>query len=105
MSTTSERQENYRTAVRKASAWLAAAERQDGSFGPAVGALSDIETAAICLQLTGYPEHAYRLLRYIRTAHFRVDGSFYQPVNDGTLPEWLYAPSWTVCFRASERFL
>jgi hypothetical protein len=96
MPATSERQESYRAAIQKASAWLAHAQRPDGSFGPAVGALGDIETAAICLQLTGYPEHAYRLLRYIRTAHFRVDGSFYQPVDEGTLAEWLYAPSWTV---------
>jgi hypothetical protein len=96
MPTTSERQESYRAAIRKASAWLANAQRPDGSFGPDVNTLGDVETAAICFQLTGHPAHAYRLLRHIRSAYFCVDGSFRQPDDEGTLAEWMYAPSWTV---------
>jgi hypothetical protein len=96
MPATNERQESYRAAIKKASAWLANAQRPDGSFGPDVSTLGDVETAAICLQLTGYPEHAYRLLRHIRATYFHVDGSFRQPGDEGTLAEWLYAPSWTV---------
>lgn len=95
MSTTSERQESYRTTIQKAGAWLAAAQRPDGSFGPDAGTLGDLETAAICFQLTGYPEHAARLLRHIRAAYFRVDGSYRQPDDGGTLAEHMYAPSWT----------
>jgi hypothetical protein len=95
VSTTGERCENYRASVKKASAWLAAAQLPDGSFGQQAGSLGDLETAAICFQLTGYPEHACRLLRYIRKALFRVDGSFHQPTDEGTLAEWPYAPSWT----------
>ena len=96
MPATSERQERYGAAVEKASTWLANAQRPDGSFGPDASSLGDVETAAICFQLTGHPGHAYRLLRHIRATYLRVDGSFYQPADEGTLTEWLYAPSWTV---------
>jgi hypothetical protein len=95
MPTTSERIESYRAATRKAGTWLAGAQQADGSFGPDADTLGDVETAAICLQLTGHPEHAWRLLRHIRATHFRADGSFDQLQDEGTLSEWTYAPSWT----------
>jgi Xaa-Pro aminopeptidase len=94
VSKTSERQEAYRAAVHRTSAWLASALLPDGSYGPEAGALGDLETAAICLQLTGYPEQAARLLRHIRQTLFWVDGSFSQPTDEATLIEWHNAPSW-----------
>jgi hypothetical protein len=96
MSTIGERRESYRLAVKQASAWLADAQQPDGSFGPEAVALGDLETAAICFQLNGYPEQAYSLLRFIRKNLLHVDGSFHQPTDKGTLTEWSYAPSWTV---------
>ena len=94
MSTTSERQESYRKAVRRASACL---PPRNGPTVPRPGqsALGDLQTSAVCFQLTGYPEHAARLLRHILAVYFRVDGSFRQPDDDGTLAEHMYAPSWT----------
>jgi hypothetical protein len=95
MPTTSERIESYRAATEKAGAWLAGAQQPDGSYGPGAETLSDVETAGICLQLTGHSEHAWRLLRHIRKTYFRADGSFDQPQDEMTLSEWTYAPSWT----------
>lgn len=91
-----ERRESYRAAVKKGSAWLAATQLPDGSYGPDALVLGDLETAAICLQLMGYPENAYALVRYIRKNLFNADGTFQQTADEGTLAEWPYAPSWAV---------
>lgn len=96
MPATSERMAKYRAAAEKAAAWLAAAQRPDGSFGPTADTLCDVQTTAICLQLAGYPAHAWRLLRHIRDAFLQPDGSFDQPQDEGTLSEYAYAPSWVV---------
>ncbi len=95
MPTTTDRIASYRAATEKAGAWLANAQQPDGSYGPGVETLGDLETAGICLQLTGHTEHAWRLLRHICKTYLRADGSFDQPQDEMTLAEWTYAPAWT----------
>lgn len=96
MSSITKSRDSYSEAVRKASAWLVSTQEEDGSFGAGASELVNVETAAICLALTGYPDRASRLLRYVKKAIFKLDGSFRQPTDDGTMAEWSYAPSWAV---------
>lgn len=91
-----ERQKRYSQAVAKASSWLANAQQADGSLGPDVTVVGEIQTVPISLALAGYPESAGRLLRYIQRVFCHVDGSFRQPSDAETLSEWCYSPSWVV---------
>ena len=89
-------QKRYSQAVAKASSWLANAQQADGSLGPDVTVVGEIQTVPISLALAGYPESAGRLLRYIQRVFCHVDGSFRQPSDAETLSEWCYSPSWVV---------
>jgi hypothetical protein len=95
MPSITQRRDTYAQAIRKASTWLVNTQEENGSYGAGAG-LGDVETVAICLSLAGYPDRASRLLRYIKKAFFKLDGSFLQPTDENTMPEWVYAPSWVV---------